>query len=178
MVVCSAFTFVYRFTNSNVILDSSEFVPEMIFLSEWIRILIIFTAADMPVTQVIQIDIDPESYHLCPIPNRIQVRLLRERLCTLSNSGSSKSLTENITVGCVSLIASSIANHYFTGRTLLSFIVHWIVFERSWQSWCKSMKNVSVWQPLDCSKLEFTLFRPFVLTVVFKIIPIINWWII
>lgn len=85
----------------------------MIFVSEWVGILIIFTAADMPVTQVIQIDIDPESYNLCPIPNRIQVRLLRERLCTLSNSGSSKSLAENITVVCVSLLPSSIANHHF-----------------------------------------------------------------
>jgi hypothetical protein len=113
IVVCAAFTFIYSFTYSNIIRENSTLVPQMIFVSEWVGILIIFTAADMPVTQVIQIDIDPESYHLCPIPNRIQVRLLRERLCTLSNSGSSKSLAENITVVCVSLLPSSIANHHF-----------------------------------------------------------------
>ncbi|XP_046446901.1 putative gustatory receptor 28b [Daphnia pulex] len=74
-VVSGAFTYIYSFTYSNLILGNVLFVSPFLFVCDWIRLLVIFAAADMPVNQV---------------------RILRERLCARSYSRFSKMLAENV----------------------------------------------------------------------------------
>ena len=65
-VISTAFVFFYRFTYSNVILENSKFIPPLIFILEWIRMLIIFTAADMPVIQVMFSNFSFQIYYHLP----------------------------------------------------------------------------------------------------------------
>ncbi|EFX66301.1 hypothetical protein DAPPUDRAFT_346876 [Daphnia pulex] len=74
-VVTTAFAYIYNcFIHSNVVLDSYSWLFLFTFFTDWIKMLILFNAADMPVNQVI--------------------RLLRDKVTAISSYGLSHSLAE------------------------------------------------------------------------------------
>ncbi|KAI9565955.1 hypothetical protein GHT06_009753 [Daphnia sinensis] len=73
-VISTAFAYIYRFLVTNILLESAIWIYSFLFLTESIRLLVLLTAADMP------------------------VRLLRERVTAMSLSGFAKTMAEKITM--------------------------------------------------------------------------------
>ena len=77
-VVAVAFAFIYnKFIRSYVMLNNQSWAFIFFFIVHWIQILVLLTAADMPVNQV---------------------RLLRERFTAISSSALSQSLAGKLSV--------------------------------------------------------------------------------
>ncbi|KAK4018997.1 hypothetical protein OUZ56_001032 [Daphnia magna] len=76
-IVSSAFIYTYRFIYTITLLENGIWTYLFLFLIETIRVLVLLTAADMPVNQV---------------------RLLHERVTAMSLSGFPKTFSEKLTV--------------------------------------------------------------------------------
>ncbi|KAK4018996.1 hypothetical protein OUZ56_001031 [Daphnia magna] len=76
-VISTTFAYTYRFIVTNILLENAIWIYSFLCVTESIRILILLSAADMPVKQV---------------------RLLHERVTAMSLSGFAKTIAEKITM--------------------------------------------------------------------------------
>jgi gustatory receptor len=95
-IVTSAYASIFSLIHANEVLDDFSLVFPFLFFTDWIRILVLLSAADMPVQQVIE-NILTQIYN-AELSSCHQVRLLRERLTSVTHSKFAQSLIDKVEV--------------------------------------------------------------------------------
>lgn len=102
VITVSAVGSIYSLNSTNVIVGNTRWMMSILFVTNWIRVLILLSAVDLPAFQVLLFLMSNKNT-IVRITSFVpfscyKIRLFREKVTQISNSGGTRKLPEKITV--------------------------------------------------------------------------------